>query len=622
VRDLRIVQLESPNPGKEGDHVYRTRQPCRALGELPGIRVQSGSWLSPGLHAGLADADVLVLCDVVDPDLLAVVEARRRAGRLTVYEINDHFLAVKAGNPTAYLGKNPLLRSLSSQLASAAHAIQYSVPELAREFAHLGATHAVFVNQLWDVPDTIPERSPAAPSRSDRIWLGWGGSAGHAEDIKWVAPALRAALQRHPRLGLSLMGAAASSPALADLAALGPQRFRVRPAGSLEAYYDFVGELDLGFCPLLPTDFNRCRSDVKFLELAARGIPALCSDLAPYRDSVRHGENGWLFRGLEDLGRLIDRAVADASLRARIGRAAHQHALGRRERIHAPGRLGQYLSWQAAAQAQAGAQAATGSVPSVISEAGGQPFADSNYEVFGDQPVERTLREGLTAAVAGQIEAALAGCTQAQRLAPGFYLPWLYLGMLEPDSRRALAALDEAGRRAPGSANVALQRGLRLEAVGRTDDAIAAYQECSRLAPGLGAADAQLGALAEAAGRTEEACAHYERALAGNGFFAPPVLRLAQIALATRDIARATTLLESALGRDPKMWRFHFLLGRAYGDAGRWQAATHHLEQALADADEPAPVLALLAKSQLALGNVAAAQATVGELRRLGQLAG
>jgi tetratricopeptide (TPR) repeat protein len=625
VRDLRIVQLESPNPGKEGDHVYRTRQPCRALGELPGISVQSGSWLSPALHAGLTTADVLVLCDVVDPDLVAIVEARRRAGRLTVYEINDHFLAVKAGNPTGYMGKSPLLRSLSSLLAARSHAIQFSVPELAREFAHLGATSAVFVNHLWDVPETTPAK---VRSTSDRIWLGWGGSQGHADDIKWVAPALRAALQRHPRLGVSVMGAAALLPALADLPT---DRLRTRPTGSLERYYDFVGELDIGFCPLLPTDFNRCRSDVKFLELARCGVPALCSDLAPYRDAVRSGENGFLFRNLDELGAQIDRLVADPTLRARIGAAAHAHAINeRRERIHAPRRLGQYLSWQATAQELAGAGRAepaidstSGSATAAAADQGGsRPFADSRYEIFGSEPVEQILREALMGAIAGQLDQALASCKRAQRLAPHFYLPWLYLGMLDTDPQRALPALDTARRLAPGSVNVALQRGLRLEAAGRIADAIGAYEECGHLAPVLGAGATQLGALAEKGGRIAEACSHYERAHADNPYLAPPVLRLAQIALAARDPGRATQLLEGALGHDPKLWLFHFLLGRAYGEVGRWQAANHHLERALVDSDEPAPVLALLAKSQIALGNVTAAQATVGELRRLGQLAG
>ena len=114
---MLILHLESPNRGQQGDHVYRTRQPCRALGELEGVTVVSGSLLTPAAHALIDDADVLVLCDVVDADFLPIIEARRRRRRLTVYEINDHFLAPQPWNPTAYLAANLISRSLSSQLA-------------------------------------------------------------------------------------------------------------------------------------------------------------------------------------------------------------------------------------------------------------------------------------------------------------------------------------------------------------------------------------------------------------------------------------------------------------------------------------------------------------------------
>ena len=48
---MLILHLESPNRGQQGDHVYRTRQPCRALGELEGVTVVSGSLLTPAAHA-------------------------------------------------------------------------------------------------------------------------------------------------------------------------------------------------------------------------------------------------------------------------------------------------------------------------------------------------------------------------------------------------------------------------------------------------------------------------------------------------------------------------------------------------------------------------------------------
>ena len=47
---MLIVQLEAPNLGNQGDHVYRTAQPCRALGMVEDVTVISGTVLSPVTH--------------------------------------------------------------------------------------------------------------------------------------------------------------------------------------------------------------------------------------------------------------------------------------------------------------------------------------------------------------------------------------------------------------------------------------------------------------------------------------------------------------------------------------------------------------------------------------------
>ena len=173
---IRIVHVESPNRGRQGDHIYRTLQPCRALGQMEGVEVISGSLLSREIHRLLPEADIAVLCDVVDVDLLALVQKRNQAARFTVYEVNDHYLATQPWNPIAYLSDNLLTRSLSSQLARFSDALQFTVPELAKDFGHLNARTRVFPNHMWQMPSLRERRTGAA------VRLGWGGSLGHLKD--------------------------------------------------------------------------------------------------------------------------------------------------------------------------------------------------------------------------------------------------------------------------------------------------------------------------------------------------------------------------------------------------------------------------------------------------------
>ena len=94
--------------------------------------------------------------------------------------------------------------------------------------------------------------------------------------------------------------------------------------------------------PLLPTAYNRCRSDAKFLEYAAAGVAGIYADLEPYRGSIVHGETGLLYRTSADLGRCLDRLYEESVLRQRIRRQAHAHV---QEYRRWSDNIGVRLSW-------------------------------------------------------------------------------------------------------------------------------------------------------------------------------------------------------------------------------------------------------------------------------------
>jgi tetratricopeptide (TPR) repeat protein len=620
---MLILHLESPNRGQQGDHAYRTMQPCRALGELENVTVVSGSLLTPSVHALLEEADVLVLCDVVDADFLPVIEARRRRRRLSVYEINDHFQAPQPWSATAYLATNYISRSLSSQLARQSDCLQLTVPELDRRFGHLNPRRAIFPNQLW-----APPPPPAAePPPDGPLRIGWGGSVGHREDIKWIIPVLRGVLSRHPQAQLAIMG----DPSLRDLFAWVPRgRFEFTTGASLEAYQSFVAGLDIGLGPLLPTAFNRCRSDVKFLEYAAGGALAICSNLEPYQKTIRPGRNGLLFHDLGELDRLLESALTDpAGRRAMTATAAREIAGDRLERGHARNRLGFYLSMAAAFGF------ATRLAPRHPTPIGGAPvaaappasgpgartFEGSRYLAFGAGEVEQLLYQGLVLQQAARPDEARRCFAEAVRLAPEFYVAPMFLAGVEPDGAEALRALRRAEQLNPRSCNVAFLIGAQRQAAGDLDGAARAFERCREIAPSFGAAQARLGELAEAAGDLDQACRLYEEAALRNSYFALPVARLAMIALRDGRLEKAVGLLGQSLQNDADLWLTNFLIGRGYIALKHFYQARVHLLRALESAEDRGAVLAQLAKAEVGLGNMQAARNALDELKSLGAAA-
>lgn len=318
--------------GSSGDSVYRVHQQAAALAALEGVVVHE---LHPNARdrdqAALA-ADLLVVVMGMDVELARLVQQRQLLGRPTVLEVNDWLPGVQACNPVNANWSDPRAWGLLSQLIHQCDAVQVSSPGLLRRLAPLA-------RRVWLVGNQLPDVPPLQPRPEGPVRLGWGGSAGHLDDIAAIAPALIGWLERHPHAQLEVMG----DPAFQQLFAAVPTlQFVYRPGGSMEHYLAWLEGLHIGLAPLLPSDYNACRSDVKFLEYASRGVVPLLQRSSTYR-GVRHGHSGLLFHDSGELLALLDDLAADPRRCQALAQAAHSHVVRRRlQEHHAPRQLAFY----------------------------------------------------------------------------------------------------------------------------------------------------------------------------------------------------------------------------------------------------------------------------------------
>jgi len=604
---LSILHVAAPGGHHQPEHRYRTVQPCRALGELANVSVVSGSLLSPAIHALLLRADVLVLSDQADPDLLPMLDSRRRARRLSVYEINHHHLHPPAGEESP---RDLVRRSLSPQLARHSDCLQFPTDELERRFELVNQRRAVLPSHRW---------SPASPARAagPRVRLGWSGAAGHLEDLRSVAPALLRVAERHPEVDIAIQGHERLRPLFQSLDA---GRLLFSPeAAEAQAVDEFVTGLDVGLSPLLSTTYNRCRSDSKFLEYAAHRVLAVCSDLEPYAEAGRRGL-ARLFASPDQLVTVLDEVLAaPEAARPLVERAARFVDDERLERPNAPRRLGFYLGTMASLGLRPEAEREA-PLPSPFDDLHQAPaFADSRYVSLEDDPVAARLSEGLRAERGGAPDEALRRYDEASARAPTFYLPWLLGALAETEPRAALERLRRAAELAPRSCRTLYELGVRLHATGDEEGARAAWERCRVLAPAFGAAETRLAELADAHGHLEEACRRFEEAALQNSFLAWPVARLASIALEGGQLEKAAALLRPSLEHDGELWLTNFLIGRAYEEMRRFDEARVHLQRALespiASQDDRAAVTALLASVELRRGATDATRAHLDDLK-------
>jgi len=378
--------------GGSGDPVYRLHQPSAALGRLEGVEVHELHAQARPRDAAALAADLLVLVMGMDVELLRLVHQRRLLGRPTVLEVNDWLPGVQTCNPVHANWSDTRAWTLLNALIQHCDAVQVSSPELARRLAPLARRVRLVANQLPQVP-------PPQPRPEGRLRLGWGGSAGHLQDLAAIAPALVAWLPRHPSVQLEVMG----DPCFQELfAGAPPQQFVFHPAGPLEHYLHWLNGLHIGLAPLLPTAYNTCRSDVKFLEYASRGVVPVLQRLPTYA-GASHGHTALLFSTTDELLTLLDGLVADPEHGQALARAAHRHVA--RHRLlahHVPGQLAFYrqLVTQAAAEAAPGPhppgleQAAGLSLAQLRQQPGWQQLGQRHWRRDLESPAERALQAG------------------------------------------------------------------------------------------------------------------------------------------------------------------------------------------------------------------------------------
>lgn len=172
------------------------------------------------------------------------------------------------------------------------------------------------------LPNCVPGQLVDLPllEPGDVLTVGWRGSSSHARDFGELAKPLRGFLQKHAdRVELHAIG-----HDFTDRVRSRRARIRHTGWGSVHEFLASV-DFDFGVIPLHPTAFNDSKSDLALLELAARGIPAVASDVGPYRRAVDAGAPALLATSGADWTRHMT-ALLDEQYRTQLGAAAHEWA--------------------------------------------------------------------------------------------------------------------------------------------------------------------------------------------------------------------------------------------------------------------------------------------------------
>lgn len=91
-----------------------------------------------------------------------------------------------------------------------------------------------------------------------------------------------------------------------------------------EVYTDALHRSDIALLPLRDTEFNRTKSDLKFIESAGNGAVALASPTV-YAKTLRDGETGFLYTDARSFRQRLEILIEKPSLRHRVAESAYKY---------------------------------------------------------------------------------------------------------------------------------------------------------------------------------------------------------------------------------------------------------------------------------------------------------
>lgn len=307
---------------------YRCALPAMALGlewvgvagDPPELAFLTGRTATPLSCEDLASYEVVIVQQPLTREWHTAIRRLQAAGVVVLIEVDDDLHAVRKVRSHANRARfdADALRHFELNLRTA-DGVVCSTPFLARRCAR-------FNQRIWTCRNGIDlKRYALARPDRDGVTVGWAGGTGHRDALSPWLPEVAAILRERANVRFATVG---QRHAEALAGEFGTERCLGVPFAPLETYPAAMRLFDVALAPAGRTNFFRAKSDLRWLEASALGIPTV-ADPTVYPE-VEHGVTGFHAHTPAEAGELTLALTDDAALRARVGAAAYEHVASHR----------------------------------------------------------------------------------------------------------------------------------------------------------------------------------------------------------------------------------------------------------------------------------------------------
>lgn len=318
------IDPSKPHPWQED---LRKNDPS---GDIPGLTISQ--YIKATIDRACEMADIVIWHPMYyEWSYEFFLEMQHKHQKPFIVEVDDNYVDVPQWNEAYHSFKNgSSYRRIALDCMRTADAIMVTTP-------HLGSTYLNFNDNVYVIENSLDFKGDRKFIGWDKVSvrkhkgtrIGWIGGRAHFNDLMMVAPVLRDILVRNPEVKLCLVNSALRESCKRleipyPFEGLKNVHYADRSV-AINRYAAFAASFgfDIGIAPLVDCNFNRSKSNLRWLEYSALSIPTVATNIGHYKETVRPGQDGLLVdNNADQWSSAINSLIEDRYARETIGRNA------------------------------------------------------------------------------------------------------------------------------------------------------------------------------------------------------------------------------------------------------------------------------------------------------------
>ena len=274
-----------------------------------------------------------------------IVNLAHKYKKHVVYELDDSPILHESHNAKEIAIMNRWVER-TEEMGTASDAVTVTTEALA-EYMRQYNDHVYITPNLIDYD--LKMWNAEKVDNGDKVVIGYFGGSSHLPDIKMISKTLMRLAKEMPAVHI-YYGAVPTHVVTTDVSKKDPvattihdkrnahakaihslfahlkkKRKRALYPEDIDKYGVVYASFDIAIAPLTPADFNKYKSNLKFLESSAYGIPMVASRSEPYTKSIIESGGGFIASTEEEFYQHLKKLVKSKVLRDEMGAAAKEY---------------------------------------------------------------------------------------------------------------------------------------------------------------------------------------------------------------------------------------------------------------------------------------------------------